>query len=109
MPPSGFHKEQSFHVVSFLRLCLSDLASEAKELSLKHTDALKKEVNNIDLIVQNDDNKYQFHILMIVREFYLNILKSNPSDEEEMISVGEDICSDINELILSVHVPKITI
>ena len=108
MPPSGFHQKQSIHVVSFLELCLKDLAFEANELAINYIEALKKEINNIDIITKSDTAGYQYHLLMIVKEFYQKILESSPLSEEELFVAGEKNCNDINDLILSIHVPVIT-
>jgi len=107
MPPSGFHKKQSSHVVSFLDLCLKDLALEADKLSLTYIEALKKEIWNIDTIVQNDTDGYQYHLLMIVKEFYEKILEHYPPNVEQLFAIGKNICNDIDDLILAIHVPEI--
>ena len=108
MPPSGFNKVQAKKVSSFLKLCLQDLIKETKKFNLTYVEALTNEINNIDLINSDDKSESNsYHLLIIIRSFYSDLLKLKPKSELEMLEFGKDIYKKIKSDILDIHVPKI--
>jgi len=111
MPPSGFHKDQSLYVVSFLRSCLSDLSKEAAASSINCREAIKKEIHNIDSIFQKgtDGSQYQDQVLGIVKQFYQDVLKTdaNAINADRLFAAGEKVLKEIDKQILSIKVPEI--
>jgi len=108
MPPSGFNIKQSNKISDFLSLCLEDLILESKKYKLSFIDTLEKEITNIDTINElKKSDVFQYHLLVIIRMYYTELLKTNPVSEKEIRDEGKRISMRFNQKILEIHVPKI--
>lgn len=106
MPPSGYRKEQSSHIASFLVSISQDLKSEAKKRRLQPSEALKKEIANIQSI--KNANKAQQAILDLTASFYEHLKKVAISNWNEFDAAVQASLPLFEGDILAIKGPKLS-
>jgi len=107
MPPSGYKPTEADSVVSFLESVCESLIDEGREKKLSPCDALRRECENIKLIENGNCEIYQVGALLLTREFYMQLLSSNPTTYEDLRDARNRQLRIVKENILSIHVPSI--
>ena len=108
MPPSGYTKIQSKYIVNFLVSCAESLKQEAMQKNLLPVKALSNECENIMAII-TDETQYDIEILVLqtTLNFYKRIIDCSPHDFEQYDQIVKTIAQEIDDAILSIHVPEI--
>jgi len=104
MPPSGYSKEQSELIQKFLISVSNDLKQEGQILRLSPEKALKREIENIDQILNSENYKLYESVLTLTRWFYAELLVHKPIDYINFIDVRKEVLTNVQEVVLSIHV-----
>lgn len=74
MPPSGFTQSHSRGISSFFSSCLRDLVREGKTSGLNPTEAICREILNIDAdLEKNRRSNAATATLQLIRAFYVEL------------------------------------
>ncbi len=108
MPPSGYTSEQADSIINFLVSCSKALEKEAVGNGLSLTDALRKEVENINqIIASNEFGDVSNIILELTKWFYNEIINKAHKSFEEYSRYVEELAVNAKKDILHIHVPSI--
>lgn len=106
MPPSGFDDQQARDVPKFLRSCWAALRKEGEIAGLMPEDALRREIDNIDAIV--DDLSHVSlvgPVLATVRRFYALVIATRPTSYVDGDGAAETVCARLQSELAALHVP----
>jgi hypothetical protein len=105
MPPSGYIITEANNIGQFLLSNLSRLSQEAEIYNETPTQALTRELENINVIAANSTPS-QSLIVKLSGQMYERIMKVVPSDWKSFQMIGEKAVTEISQEILCVKLPK---
>lgn len=107
MPPSGYSKDQSGYIHGFLESVSESLEKEGLEKGLSPVEAMNAECSNIQLIANESYDLAEKSVLFLTEAFYRQILSKEPSDYLAYRKAVQLALSQIDDVVLSIHVPEI--
>lgn len=106
MPPSGYNLTQADAIVAFLRSCSEALKNEASERNELITNALTREIENIERhLLTATTSPIQKHVLDLTSSFYADVLRRVQYCSSFSRAVRETL-AEINCDIRAIHVDE---
>jgi hypothetical protein len=109
MPPCGYTPSQSKSIIEFLRSVSTSLREEGRGFELTPTEALQRELNNIAVILDSDENfgASGNKVLELTASFYQQILDRGPVNYQDFDDIRSILLKETDAQILRIHVPSI--
>jgi hypothetical protein len=105
MPPSGFSRDQSSGIESFLRSCAEALEAEADALNQDYRSALTRECESIQVALPDyGEQPIACAVLTLTMRFYETVLRYGAGDQRMYWSSVERALTDAERQVLGVHV-----
>jgi hypothetical protein len=110
MPPSGYTAPQSKSIINFLDSVSNSLKEEGVSFCLTPSEALQREINNIDVILDSEKfGESENKVLELTRSFYQRILNKRPLDYQNFDTIRDSLLEETDVQILKIHVPTIKV